>query len=78
MYHPKTEEGTLRMLLWLRHDADHAATLYGDDGEMQCGICKIDFLRMPAVKIAEVFRRQGEAALDAADSKAGKTESKDG
>jgi hypothetical protein len=38
------DELTLRKLLWLRHGCDLSA-LYGDDGELQCHICKIDFLR---------------------------------
>lgn len=32
----------LRKLLWLNHGC---TLLYGDDGEMQCGKCLIDFKR---------------------------------
>jgi hypothetical protein len=43
----KKAELKLRYLLWIRHDSNHSAFLYGDDGEMQCSKCGIDFLRMP-------------------------------
>ena len=32
----------LRELLWLRHGCE-ITSLYGDDGQMQCGLCMIDF-----------------------------------
>jgi hypothetical protein len=48
------EERLLRELLWLRHGCS-AAALYGDDGEMQCSSCAIDFLRDPAELIKEKF-----------------------
>ena len=38
-----SEEKTLRRLLWLKHGC--SASLYGDDGEMQCNQCVIDFKR---------------------------------
>ena len=38
----KAENKELRKLLWLRHGCPIPA-LYGDDGEMQCSKCKIDF-----------------------------------
>jgi len=40
----------LRELLWLRHGCPIAA-LYGDDGEMQCSKCGIDFKRMSVEQI---------------------------
>lgn len=43
---------TLRRLLWLRHGCDG---LYGDDGEMQCARCSIDFRRDEPVSIEERF-----------------------
>jgi hypothetical protein len=46
----------LRRLLWLRHGCKFAA-LYGDDGEMQCAECGVDFKRMTAEQIDAVFRR---------------------
>jgi hypothetical protein len=42
-------EGVLRKELWLRHG--HQG-LYGDDGEMQCGTCGLDYKRDSAEKIA--------------------------
>lgn len=54
------ENVVLRRLLWLRHDPAHYSALYGDDGEMQCPVCVIDFRRMPAVEIERFF---GEMAL---------------
>jgi hypothetical protein len=44
------EEQTLRQLLWLHHGCPHSA-LYGDDGEMQCSHCMIDFLRLDPKEI---------------------------
>jgi hypothetical protein len=50
-------ELTLRKLLWLRHGCDG---LYGDDGEMQCAKCMIDFRRMTP---REIERRWFEIGL---------------
>lgn len=36
------DELVLRRLLWLNHGH---SMLYGDDGEMQCGRCLLDFKR---------------------------------
>jgi len=41
----------LQRLLWLRHDPNHFSILYGDDGEMQCGACLVDFKHMDAAEI---------------------------
>lgn len=57
------ENALLRKLLWLRHDADHAAGLYGDDGEMQCGQCLIDFKRLPAEDIDRAWQDAGKQKL---------------
>ncbi len=50
----KIEDGTilLRQLLWLNHGCD-LKYLYGDDGEMQCTKCKIDFKRFSAQEIED-------------------------
>ena len=45
-----SSELILRRLLWLAYGC---LTLYGDDGEMQCSDCHIDFLRDSAEKIQE-------------------------
>lgn len=50
------DETILRRLLWLRHGC---GGLYGDDGEMQCGVCGIDFLRDPASLIEKRFEGAG-------------------
>jgi hypothetical protein len=50
----ETHAGALRKLLWLRHGCPISA-LYGDDGEMQCGRCCIDFKRSSAVEIEQLF-----------------------
>jgi hypothetical protein len=42
-------ERILRRLLWTYHAKD--CLLYGDDGEMQCNTCRIDFKRMSAEQI---------------------------
>lgn len=49
------DNALLRKILWLRHDPEHFFTLYGDDGEMQCGVCLIDFKRMSAADIGARF-----------------------
>lgn len=54
----ETENRILRRLLWIRHGCPFAA-LYEDDGEMQCNICMLDFIRDSAQKIEETFRRIG-------------------
>lgn len=44
------ENKELRKLLWLMHH-DHFQYLYGDDGELQCAKCMIDFKRDSVKKI---------------------------
>ena len=52
------EEMILRRLLWLRHGCESPA-LYGDDGEMQCNKCVIDFKRNPVAYIERRFYEIG-------------------
>lgn len=52
----QSDEKTLRYLLWIRHGCEG---LYGDDGEMQCGDCLIDFKRMPVKDIEFRFQQIG-------------------
>ncbi len=40
----QNENYELRYLLWLNHGCS-MITLYGDDGELQCGKCMLDFKR---------------------------------
>lgn len=54
------DELILRELLWLNHG--HQG-LYGDDGEMQCSDCGIDFKRLLAAEIRDAFRSRTLAAL---------------
>jgi len=48
------ENMLLRKLLWLRHGCPPHG-LYGDDGEMQCSACGIDFKRASAKYIERRF-----------------------
>jgi predicted aminopeptidase len=43
-----------RRLLFLRHGC---VGLYGDDGEMQCGACALDFKRMPVADIEDRWKQ---------------------
>lgn len=49
----KGEEMILREVLWLSHGCSFSS-LYGDDGEMQCNHCMIDFKRMEPSKILSI------------------------
>lgn len=50
----------LREILWLRHGC---TVLYGDDREMQCGHCVIDFKRDSPERIAKRFAAIGKRTL---------------
>lgn len=58
----------LKKLLWLRHGCSIAG-LYGDDGEMQCGNCMIDFKRMSAQEIEDKFILNNKITLMSDDEK---------
>lgn len=60
----ETREMILRRLLWIRHGCPFSA-LYGDDGEMQCCACGLDFKRTAPDVIEQRWQRQGLAALAA-------------
>ena len=47
----------LRFLLFLRHGCVGEA-LYGDDGELQCKVCGIDFRRMSGDEIERTWLRR--------------------
>lgn len=49
----KAENKKLRELLWLNHG--HTKYLYGDDGEIQCSKCGLDFKRHDIGIIAKRF-----------------------
>lgn len=57
-------EALLRREWWLNH-ACPAGSWYGDDGEMSCGACRLDFKRMPLPVLYErvTFARMEAAAL---------------
>lgn len=57
------DNSKLRLMLWLRHDAQHNSVLYGDDGEMQCAACGIDFKRYTPREIEQAFTRIGMERL---------------
>ena len=44
----------LKELLWIRHGCSFNA-LYGDDGEMQCSSCGLDFKRMTAKELENAW-----------------------
>lgn len=52
----ESENKLLRKLLWYRHGCELSA-LYGDDGEMQCNKCGIDFKRLNPIEIERSFIR---------------------
>ena len=52
------DDTTLRRLLWLRHGCPMSA-LYGDDGEMSCGMCSADFKRWTPDEISAYFTKRG-------------------
>jgi len=54
----EVENSILRRLLWLSHGCPFPA-LYGDDGEMQCHACVLDFKRDSAQKIEGRLREIG-------------------
>lgn len=53
-------ERHIRQVLWLSHGCDINA-LYGDDGEMQCSKCGIDFLRFPIEAIIPAVSKRRES-----------------
>lgn len=60
----KDNELGFRKLLWLRHGCNYEY-LYGDDGEMQCTRCKIDFRRSSASDIEQrLFEINKEKVAD--------------
>jgi|GEM_PF-5606551 hypothetical protein len=47
----------LRILLWMNHNPQHFPDLYGDDGELQCKACKLDFKRDSPKTMAERWEK---------------------
>ena len=53
----------LRVSLWLRHGCP-THLLYGDDGELQCSTCGIDFKRMSPEEISERWELKALATTE--------------
>ena len=53
-------EREIRLTIWLSHGCG-LSYLYGDDGEMQCNACMIDFRRLPIKEI--IAARKGGSAF---------------
>ena len=51
------ENTKLREMLWVNHGCE-IARLYGDDGEMQCGSCCIDFKRNTLEHIIKLMKER--------------------
>ena len=79
----KKDEIILRRRLWINHGC-HSSALYGDDGEMQCGKCLLDFKRASVkyldAKLTEIAMRRlrekqnaDKQDEDEMDGKAGST-----
>ncbi len=56
------DEMMLRRMIWLNHECG-ITYLYGDDGEMQCSVCMIDFKRDTVVSIYNTFEKIGVAKM---------------
>ncbi len=50
----------VRFLLWIRHGCPIEAA-YGDDGELQCNACLVDFKRAPVSELIEPITEQFHA-----------------
>lgn len=60
-----TSEMGIRKILWLRHNCGGGILeLYGDDGEMQCNKCMIDFKRDTPQAIESRFIQINLEGLD--------------
>ena len=60
----KVENKILRTLLWKNHGCSCSA-LYGDDGELQCNQCMIDFKRDSVYEIeAKIYNKNMKDVVD--------------
>lgn len=50
----EVQENERRRFMWLHHG--HIAALYGDDGEMQCSLCRCDYKREPISQVEEKWQ----------------------
>lgn len=58
LYNLQKDNTLLRKLLWVNHNCPFHGR-YGDDGEMQCHVCGVDFKRDAVSKIIADFERMG-------------------
>ena len=59
----KEENLELRKIWWMYH-GDHYGALYGDDGELQCSKCMIDFKRDSMDEIRDKISKVNKDILD--------------
>jgi len=57
------KEYKIRRLLWINHGCG-LASLYGDDGKMQCNTCMIDFKRDHEDDIERKLQKRGIKKLN--------------
>lgn len=57
-YKPDSNEMTLRSMLWGHHGIVTGHYLYGDDGELNCNECGIDFKRHTVASIQDAICEQ--------------------
>lgn len=65
---PEEENRELRKMLWLNHGCDFAS-LYGDDGQMQCA-CGVDFTNDSVPVILAKWQRRRARVMDSAPAPA--------
>lgn len=58
-----SDDIALRKLLWLHHRCSDIRALYGDDGEMQCNTCMVDFKRDSPKLIEKKLRIHAEKEM---------------
>lgn len=56
----EAEMQKLRKIIWLIHGCD-ISSMYGDDGEMRCNKCMVDFKRM---SVKEIILKIHETRMD--------------
>lgn len=58
----------MRQLLWTSHcGSTHISNLYGDDGEMQCARCGLDFKRQPLEELQKRCYEENMKRIHAAE-----------
>ena len=57
------DEYTLRQMVWESHGGLTHHFLYGDDGELNCNTCHIDFKRLTVMSIFDALGEQAMARM---------------